>query len=126
MPVTVWRCRLSRGRRTAARYWALVLIPGAVAVQAQPGVPDDLVDAPGVDVVRRHCTVCHSAALVTQSRASREGWMSMIRWMQDKQGLWPLGGDEAPILDYLAANYSPQFSGRRAPLAADLLPPPFR
>jgi hypothetical protein len=92
----------------------------APAVVAQPG---DLAEAPGVEVVRRHCSICHSVALVTQSRATREGWTAIIRWMQETQGLWPLGPDEAPILDYLAANYPPRTGGRRAPLASSLLPP---
>lgn len=82
----------------------------------------ELVNAPGVDAVRRNCTVCHSAALITQSRATREGWLEMIRWMQDTQRLWPLGENEEVILDYLAANYSPSFRGRRPPLAPSLLP----
>ncbi len=85
--------------------------------------PASLADAPGVEVVRRHCTICHSAALVTQSRATREGWAEIIRWMQETQGLWPLGPDESAILDYLAANYPPEANGRRAPLARSLLPP---
>jgi hypothetical protein len=71
---------------------------------------------PGFDVVKVQCTVCHSARLVTQNRADREGWLQMIRWMQDSQGLWPLGENEAVILDYLAANYGPLKAGRRKPL----------
>jgi hypothetical protein len=46
----------------------------------------------------------------------------MIRWMQDTQGLWPLGEDEDLVLDYLAANYGPLSAGRRRPLPASLLP----
>ena len=70
----------------------------------------------------RHCTVCHGARLVMQNRADRGGWLSMIRWMQETQGLWPLGDAEAPILDYLAEHYGPQPAGRRAPLPPSLLP----
>jgi antirestriction protein len=82
-----------------------------------------LVIAPGFDVVSVQCTVCHSALLVTQNRASRAGWENMIRWMQDTQGLWPLGEQEGLVLDYLAEYYGPQSQGRRAPLAENLLPP---
>lgn len=78
---------------------------------------------PGFEVVSLQCTVCHSAKLVTQNRASREGWLAMIRWMQDTQGLWPLGDKEDLILDYLAANYGPLSAGRRRPLPPELLPP---
>ena len=83
-----------------------------------------LVIAPGFEQVRAQCTACHSARLVTQNRADRDGWLDMIRWMQASQGLWPLGNDEGLILDYLAANYGPISVGRRPPLPPELLPPP--
>lgn len=79
--------------------------------------------APGFELVSVHCTVCHSARLVTQNRSDRKGWEAMIRWMQETQGLWPLGESEALILDYLADNYGPLQVGRRKPLTGDLLPP---
>ncbi len=65
------------------------------------------------ELVRSTCTACHSAGMITQSKATREGWKEMIRWMQETQGLWELGDNEAKILDYLAANYAPEESGRR-------------
>lgn len=67
-------------------------------------------------VVVATCTACHSAKLVTQNRADRDGWTKMIRWMQKTQKLWDLGDNEALILDYLAKNYAPQKKGRRARL----------
>jgi len=82
-----------------------------------------LVIAPGFELVSAQCTVCHSARLVIQNRADRKGWLSMIRWMQEKQGLWALGNSEATMLDYLAANYGPQAVGRRKALPTELLPP---
>jgi hypothetical protein len=75
-----------------------------------------LIYAEGFDIVRGTCTACHSAKLVTQNRATREGWIEMIRWMQAKQGLWDLGDNEPIILNYLAANYAPQEVGRRSNL----------
>ena len=75
-----------------------------------------LVYADGFDLVRGTCTACHSAKLVTQNRATREGWQQMIRWMQETQGLWELGDNEPKILDYLAAYYAPEAIGRRANL----------
>jgi len=54
--------------------------------------------------------------LVTQNRATRSGWESMIRWMQATQGLPDLGKSEPMILDYLAKYYAPQETGRRANL----------
>ena len=76
----------------------------------------NLVLGPGFEQVKAQCTVCHSGRLVAQNRADREGWLQMIRWMQESQGLWPLGDAEPIILDYLAANYGPLPGGRRAPL----------
>lgn len=79
--------------------------------------------APGFKVVSVQCTVCHSAKIITANRADREGWLAMIRWMQETQGLWPLGDNEELVLDYLSSYYGPMNSGRRRPLPVDLLPP---
>jgi len=57
--------------------------------------------------------------LVTQNRATREGWKEMIIWMQATQGLQDLGENEKPILDYLAKHYAPEELGRRANLNVD-------
>lgn len=76
-----------------------------------------LVIAPGYEEVKKTCTVCHSAMLITQNKADRDGWLEMIRWMQAKQGLWQLEPAlEKTILDYLAANYAPVAASRRTPL----------
>ncbi len=77
-------------------------------------VQTGLIYAEGFELVRGTCTACHSAKLVTQNRATREGWEEMIRWMQAKQGLWDLGVNEPIILNYLATNYAPEEIGRRA------------
>lgn len=79
-------------------------------------VPTGLVADEGYLLVRNNCGGCHSLNLVTNKRASREGWLSTIRWMQQTQGLWDLGSNEKPILDYLAKNYAPQEAGRRRQL----------
>jgi len=64
-----------------------------------------------------HCTACHEAKVVTNFKASREGWLEKIRWMQKTQKLWDLGEAEPKILDYLAKNYAPKQSYvRRSPL----------
>ena len=75
-----------------------------------------LVYAEGFEEVRAICTSCHSAKLVTQNRATREGWKQMIRWMQETQGLWDLGVAEPKVLDYLAEYYAPVETGRRTQL----------
>ena len=70
----------------------------------------------GYRLVWSNCTPCHSAKLVTQNRATRDGWRSMIRWMQETQNLWDLGPNEEKIIDYLATYYAPESTGRRKPL----------
>jgi len=69
-----------------------------------------------LQLIIANCTSCHSAKMITQNRATREGWLHMIEWMQETQNLWELGDNEPLILDYLAANYAPEKKGRRAPL----------
>ncbi len=93
----------------------------AVALTEEIAKPDS-VDEQGLIVddgyllVRTNCISCHSLNLVTQNRATRDGWKSMIRWMQKEQKLWDLGPNEDKILDYLAKNYAPEQTGRRVPL----------
>ena len=69
-----------------------------------------------LQLVINNCTSCHSAKMVTQNRATRDGWKTMIRWMQETQNLWDLGESEPLILDYLAKYYAPDKAGRRQPL----------
>lgn len=64
-------------------------------------------------LIRANCLNCHSAKLITQNSATREGWAQMIDWMQATQGLWDLGVSEEKILDYLATHYAPENTGRR-------------
>ncbi len=77
------------------------------------------------EIVKANCTPCHSAKLVVQTRADRETWLEMIRWMQRTQNLWTFPTEtEAQILDFLAAHYAPtRSSSRRSPLSPSLMPP---
>jgi len=76
--------------------------------------------ADGIELMRVHCTGCHSSKLITQYRATREVWLDKIRWMQQKQNLWDLGEAEPKILDYLARYYGPTDAyERRAPLKTE-------
>ncbi len=80
-------------------------------------VPTGFVEGDGLPLVIQNCTNCHAAALVTQNRMSREGWVATIRWMQETQNLWDLGENETAIVDYLATHYAPDQKGRRENLA---------
>lgn len=72
-----------------------------------------LVIAPGFVLVKAMCTGCHSPKLITSKRATRDGWIATIRWMQKNLGLWDLGKAEPEILDYLTTHYAPTDTGRR-------------
>lgn len=103
--------------------WILLLVglllPALANAADPPSIDQEtgLVLAPGFEQVKKTCTACHSAMLITQNKAERDGWLEMIRWMQAKQGLWELPADEEKvILDYLATNYGPTRAYRRAPL----------
>ncbi len=76
-------------------------------------VTSGLIYDDGYKLVATNCGACHSLELVTQNAATREGWIEIIRWMQETQGLWDLGDDESIILDYLSKNYAPKEVGRR-------------
>ncbi|MGB5791647.1 cytochrome C [Poseidonibacter sp.] len=82
-----------------------------------------LIIAEGMQVVKTNCTVCHSAKFITLQKGDRDTWLSMIRWMQDTQGLWKFDAKtEDTILTYLEKNYPPSQSSRRANLSSDKLP----
>jgi len=100
------------GSRPEVRREAALPANTADSLDAQTG----LVLAPGLQAVKSNCLRCHSPKLITGKRASREGWLGTIRWMQQTQGLGDLGRHEAPILDYLARHYAPKQEGRRPAL----------
>jgi hypothetical protein len=98
--------------------WLLIgwLHAGFVAADLKPGE--------GADLVRGHCSACHSLSLVTAQRGDRAYWLKTIRWMQKTQNLWPLPPEhEAAILAYLDKYYNETEWGRRPPLAGSLMPP---
>jgi hypothetical protein len=48
---------------------------------------------------------------------STERWNATIRWMQETQNLWDLGGNQEIIVNYLVTNYPPKSKGRRLVLS---------
>jgi len=100
-----------------------VVVATAVVSQQEVDPVTGLIKAENWELVRSNCTVCHSARLIIQQRASRTGWTDMIRWMQATQSLWQFDGPtEEKILDYLAANYPPSQTTRRLPIPVRLRP----
>lgn len=76
------------------------------------------------ELVRANCIACHSTKLITQQRGTAAQWLTMIRWMQEKQNLWLFEPEiEDKIVAYLAENYPPQDDRRRAAIPAELMPP---
>lgn len=71
------------------------------------------VEAEGLMTVVNNCTNCHSAKIVTQNRMNTERWNATIKWMQETQNLWDLGGNQEIIVNYLVTNYPPEAKGRR-------------
>ena len=82
-------------------------------VHVRTGFVEDI----GLMETVNNCTNCHSSKLVTQNRMSKERWVATIKWMQETQNLWDLGGNEAIIVNYLAKNYAPENKGRRENLS---------
>lgn len=94
-------------------------LSGAVHVQAA-----ELVEAEGVNLVRGHCSACHSLNIVTSQRGDRRYWLDLIRWMQATQNLWTIPEEhEEQILSYLAEHYSEAEWGRRPNLNPNLIGP---
>jgi hypothetical protein len=132
MHAIVLRCRLFRvfSLNTRCMHLCFVTVIGlsstALPIQAQETSTYDpitgFVVAENYEIVRAHCTACHSAKLVTQNRMTRDNWLETIRWMQKYQGLWPLGVQEQKILDYLESHYSPIAVSRRSPIPSHLMP----
>ena len=85
--------------------------------------PADLIKDEGWQLVRAHCSSCHSLQLVTSNRGDRQMWRETIRWMQASQNLWPIdAASEDQILTYLAKNYPAATAHRRPPLHQALMP----
>lgn len=97
----------AKGAESAIKALAVAETEAARPEQSVLAVDDEL------PLVIQNCTGCHSAKLIAQNRATREGWKNIIVWMQETQNLWDLGTNETKILDYLARHYSPEKSGRR-------------
>lgn len=99
-------------------FWAGLLL--SLCSNANPA---DLIEDQGAQLVRAHCSSCHSLQLVTSNRGDRQMWLETIRWMQASQNLWPIDAvSEEQILTYLAKNYPAATAYRRLPLPQDLMP----
>lgn len=66
-----------------------------------------LLAAPGVEETYAYCSGCHSERIVAQQGLTRDGWVEIMEWMVEEQGM---GEIEEPdltlILDYLTKHYN--------------------
>ena len=104
-----------------------LLAPLAPAAEPTPLDPaTGMKVAPGWDIVRNHCVICHSPQTFLRQRATEANWTSVLEWMQTNGGLWKLDPPvQKTIVQYLATNYGPgdHQNYRRAPIPATLMPP---
>jgi len=111
--------------------FTIAILLFAVVVRAEDPKPEAPLDpvtgmkmAEGWELVRTHCTVCHSPQQYLRQKGTESTWTDTIRWMQGSAGLWPLDTEtEKKIVTYLASNYGPDEAFRRAPIPGNLLPP---
>ena len=103
---------------------ALSAAPAAEEVPLDPATGMKM--APGWEIVRNHCVICHSPQTFLRQRATEANWTSVLEWMQTNGGLWKLDpAVQKTIVGYLAANYGlgDNQHYRRAPIPATLMPP---
>lgn len=75
------------------------------------------------ELVRNHCVICHSPKTFLQQRGTESTWADTLVWMQKHGGLWKLDpAVEKSIIAYLAGNYGPGATFRRAPIPLSLMP----
>ena len=68
------------------------------------GLPRD--NSGAHELVAAYCAGCHSLSIVMQQRATRSGWKDLLVWMEEKQGMPPLEGDEDYVLEYLSKYFA--------------------
>lgn len=82
--------------------------------------PDEfgvLFHAPGVEETYAYCAACHSERIVAQQGLTRDGWVELIDWMIEDQGMVEIDEpDLTYVLDYLSEHYGedrPNFPGKK-------------
>lgn len=83
----------------------------ASAEETTPDVAEDLdlallPDGQGKQETFDGCASCHSIKLVVQQGLDKDGWLEVIEWMVDEQGMDPLEDDlTETISEYLATHF---------------------
>ena len=78
----------------------------AAAIAAPGANLGTLVPGDGEDLVRTHCTTCHSAQIIIQQELPRAEWDELLVWMVEEHAMEPLHElDRERILSYLQTHY---------------------
>lgn len=81
---------------------------GALEVTATQDFGANWPAGPGQAEAGVLCNSCHSLAIVTQQRLSRDNWDKLLVWMVEEQGMAAQSPERrALILDYLTEHFGP-------------------
>lgn len=65
-----------------------------------------LVNKPGADTTYAYCAGCHSERIVAQQGLTRDGWIELLDWMVEEQGMGEIEDpDYTEIINYLSEHY---------------------
>jgi cytochrome c len=81
---------------------------GAITVTATQDFGANWPAGPGQAEAGVLCNSCHSLAIVTQQRLSRDNWDKLLVWMVEEQGMAAQSPERRTlILDYLVEHFGP-------------------
>ena len=64
--------------------------------------------AEGVEDTYAYCSACHSERIVAQQGLTRDGWIELLEWMVEDQGMAEIDEpDYSVVIDYLSTHYGP-------------------
>jgi len=84
---------------------------GAIAQETSIKLPPDnpmsqLKAGPGMETIRRDCSICHSTDYIVIQRTDAQHWAAEVKKMMAVYGA-PISASDAKIIsDYLATNYA--------------------
>lgn len=65
-----------------------------------------LVNEPGADTTYAYCAGCHSERIIAQQGLTRDGWVELLDWMIEEQGMGEIDDpDYTEIINYLSDHY---------------------
>ncbi|MDE1915162.1 MAG: cytochrome c [Sphingomonadales bacterium] len=85
---------------------AMFLLASGTPAQSPPPASAKLIAAPGVETLRRHCTLCHGAGMITARHMSARRWGALVDQMISR-GAKVSDEDYKVIIAYLTQNYGP-------------------